>query len=83
MSVTCTCIEYYLIILLLFDKGCCGENTARKYKISREQQDEYAINSYKKSQAAAKAGVFESQITPVTITAKRGKNYFYVSMYFF
>ena len=32
--------------------GNCGENTAKKMGISREQQDEYGINSYKRSAAA-------------------------------
>ncbi len=40
--------------------------------ISREAQDEYAINSYMKSQAAAKAGVFKAEITPVTVKSKKG-----------
>ena len=40
--------------------------------ISREAQDEYAISSYKKSQAAAAAGVFEKEIVPVTVPLGRG-----------
>lgn len=53
--------------------GVCAENTASKYKISREQQDNYAIESYKRSAAAAKDGVFAREIVPVTIAGKRGK----------
>ena len=41
--------------------------------ISRDAQDEYAIGSYKKSQAAAKEGIFQKEIVPVTIKKKKGK----------
>ncbi|RWS30479.1 Acetyl-CoA acetyltransferase-like protein [Leptotrombidium deliense] len=53
--------------------GNCGENTAKKLGISREEQDQYAISSYKKSQEAAKRGDLAKEITPVTIKGKRGK----------
>ena len=43
-------IEISLLIL----KGVCGENTATVQKISREEQDEYAISSYKRSAEAWK-----------------------------
>ncbi|XP_063402580.1 acetyl-CoA acetyltransferase A, mitochondrial-like isoform X3 [Mytilus trossulus] len=52
--------------------GVCAENTAKKYNISREEQDEYAIRSYKLSQQAAASGLFGKEITPVEITRKRG-----------
>lgn len=54
-------------------QGNCAENTASKYKISRQEQDEYAIRSYKLSQAAAQEGVFQKEITPVEIPQKKGK----------
>lgn len=54
--------------------GSCAENTAKVYNISREDQDEYAINSYKRSQAAGKAGVFKKEIVPVTIKTKKGED---------
>ena len=53
-------------------QGNCAENTASKYKISRQAQDEYAIRSYKLSQAAAQEGVFQKEITPVEIPQKKG-----------
>merc|ERR1712227_1374 len=43
-----------------FHMGNCGENTAQKYGITREQQDEYAVQSYTRSQTAAQHGVFAS-----------------------
>lgn len=44
-----------------------------KYSISRQEQDEYAIRSYKLSQAAAEKGVFQKEITPVEVPQKKGK----------
>ncbi|XP_067673929.1 acetyl-CoA acetyltransferase, mitochondrial-like [Haliotis asinina] len=52
--------------------GVCAENTARKYNISREAQDEYAISSYKLSQQASQAGLFQKEIVPVEIPKKKG-----------
>ena len=54
-------------------QGICGEACAEKYGISREAQDDFAISSYQRSQAAAKAGVFEKEIVPVTVPQKKGK----------
>ena len=54
-------------------KGNCAENIANVMKISREEQDEYGISSYKKSQAAAKEGIFKKEIVPVTIKKKKGR----------
>uniref|UniRef100_A0A2P2I1D1 Acetyl-CoA acetyltransferase n=1 Tax=Hirondellea gigas TaxID=1518452 RepID=A0A2P2I1D1_9CRUS len=53
--------------------GNCGENTAKKLGISREQQDDFALSSYEKSSAAWDAGVFAAEIAPVTVKGKRGK----------
>ncbi|KAL1436605.1 hypothetical protein MTO96_049508 [Rhipicephalus appendiculatus] len=53
--------------------GACTEHTAKKYEVSRKDQDEFAIESYKRSSNAAKDGVLASEIVPVTIPGKRGK----------
>lgn len=53
--------------------GVCGENTAANLGISRADQDAYAIGSYHKSAAAWDSGVFDAEVTPVTIKGKRGK----------
>jgi len=53
--------------------GNCAENTAAKLKISREEQDEYAIGSYKKSAAAWEEGKFNSEVIPVKIPQRKGK----------
>jgi len=52
--------------------GVCADNTAKEMKISREAQDQYAINSYKRSAAAWTNGKFQNEITPVTITDRKG-----------
>ena len=52
--------------------GVCADNTAKEMKISRQQQDEYAINSYKRSASAWAAGKFKDEIVPVEITDRKG-----------
>jgi len=47
--------------------GVFADNTAKVYEISREEQDTFAINSYKKSAAAAESGAFDEEIIPVEI----------------
>ncbi|XP_053312435.1 acetyl-CoA acetyltransferase, mitochondrial [Spea bombifrons] len=50
--------------------GNCAENTAKKFNIAREEQDNYAISSYTRSKAAWAAGLLASEIAPVTISQK-------------
>lgn len=52
--------------------GVCADNTAKEMKISRQAQDEYAINSYKRSAAAWSAGKFKDEVVPVEITDRKG-----------
>jgi acetyl-CoA C-acetyltransferase len=52
--------------------GTCGDATAIKYGISREAQDAFAIDSYKRAAAATEAGYFKSEIAPVSIPQKKG-----------
>jgi acetyl-CoA C-acetyltransferase len=52
--------------------GVCADNTAKEMNISRADQDNYAINSYKRSAAAWAAGKFNDEIVPVEITGKKG-----------
>ena len=53
--------------------GVSADATAEKYEITREQQDEFAINSYKRSSAAWEAGKFNNEIVPVSIPQRRGE----------
>lgn len=53
--------------------GNCAENTAKKFEITREEQDEFAILTYKRAQAAWKQGLFKDEIVPVTVKSKKGE----------
>jgi acetyl-CoA C-acetyltransferase len=55
-----------------FHMGNCAENTAKKYGVTREMQDQYALQSYERAQAAWKANAFADEITPVTVPSKKG-----------
>lgn len=52
--------------------GVTAENVAKKFGLTRQEQDEFALASQHKAAAAIKAGVFKEQIVPVTITTKKG-----------
>lgn len=55
-----------------FHMGNCAENTAKKHGITREMQDQYAIRSYERAQAAWKANAFADEIAPVTVPGRKG-----------
>ena len=52
--------------------GVCADNTAKEMNISRQDQDTYAINSYKRAAASWAAGKFKNEIVPVEITDRKG-----------
>ncbi|MFM8832708.1 MAG: acetyl-CoA C-acyltransferase, partial [Cytophagales bacterium] len=52
--------------------GVCADNTAKEMNISRQDQDAYAINSYKRSAAAWAAGKFKDEIVGVELVDKKG-----------
>lgn len=52
--------------------GVYADATATEHNISREQQDEFAINSYKKSAAAWDAGKFDAEVVPVAVPQRKG-----------
>jgi acetyl-CoA C-acetyltransferase len=54
-----------------YHMGITGENVAEKYGITREEQDEFALNSHRKAVSAMKECRFKSQIVPVEIPAKK------------
>jgi acetyl-CoA C-acetyltransferase len=49
-----------------------AENLRAEYKISREEQDEFAVRSHQKAAAATEAGRFADEIVPVTVTGRKG-----------
>lgn len=52
--------------------GSCAERCAAKYGFTREQQDAFAIESFRRANAAQKAGRFAAEIAPVEITGRKG-----------
>ncbi len=52
--------------------GAFAEDTAGQYQFTREQQDEYAIESLRRANAAIEKGAFEAEITPVEVTTRKG-----------
>jgi len=54
-----------------YHMGITGENVAEKYGITREEQDQFALNSHRKALSAIKECRFKSQIVPVEIPAKK------------
>ncbi|KAF0122658.1 MAG: acetyl-CoA acetyltransferase [Methylocystaceae bacterium] len=55
-----------------YHMGVTAENVARQWQITREQQDEFAVKSQNKAEAAQKAGKFKDEIVPYTISTKKG-----------
>ncbi len=54
-----------------FHMGCTGEIVAEKYRISRQEQDAFALASHRKAVAAIRDGRFRSQIAPVTVPSRK------------
>ena len=55
-----------------YHMGTTAENIAGRWQISREEQDQFATASQNKAEAAQKAGKFKDEITPVTISTRKG-----------
>ena len=55
-----------------YHMGNTAENVARQYQITRAQQDEFAVASQNKAEAAQKVGRFKDEIVPVTIKTRKG-----------
>lgn len=53
--------------------GVCADLCASEYTISREEQDAFAVESYKRSSAAWDAGKFDSEVVPVEVPQRRGE----------
>jgi len=59
-----------------YHMGVTAENVAEKYGITRAAQDEFAVASQQKAEAAIKAGKFKDEIVPITIKGKKGDTVF-------
>lgn len=55
-----------------YHMGTTAENVAQKWQITRDAQDEFAVGSQNKAEAAMKAGRFKDEIIPVTIKTRKG-----------
>jgi acetyl-CoA C-acetyltransferase len=55
-----------------YHMGTTAENVARQWQITREQQDQFAVGSQNKAEAAQKAGKFKDEITAVTVKSRKG-----------
>jgi len=56
-----------------YHMGTTAENVARKWQLTREEQDAFALGSQNKAEAAQKAGKFKDEIVPVTIKSRKGE----------
>ena len=59
-----------------YHMGTTAENVAKKYEISRREQDEFAAASQRKAESAQKAGKFKAEIAPVEIVTRKGTTLF-------
>jgi acetyl-CoA C-acetyltransferase len=55
-----------------YHMGVTAENVAKEYAVTREEQDEFAVASQNKTEAAQKAGKFRDEIIPVEIASRKG-----------
>jgi acetyl-CoA C-acetyltransferase len=55
-----------------YHMGNTAENVAKQWQITRQQQDDFAVKSQNKAEAAMKSGRFKDEITPVTIKSRKG-----------
>jgi acetyl-CoA C-acetyltransferase len=55
-----------------YHMGNTAENVARQFQITRQQQDEFAVSSQNKAEAAQKAGKFKDEIVPFTVKTRKG-----------
>jgi acetyl-CoA C-acetyltransferase len=64
MGLNCPIHDYHM--------GVTAENVAERYEVSRQEQDEMAVLSHARAIAAQQAGLFDSQIVPVSVPQRRG-----------
>jgi len=55
-----------------YHMGTTAENVAKKWQLTREEQDRFAVGSQNKAEAAQKAGRFKDEIAPVTVKTRKG-----------
>ncbi|XP_050995465.1 acetyl-CoA acetyltransferase, cytosolic [Labeo rohita] len=55
-----------------YHMGITAENVAKQWEVSREAQDQFAVTSQNRTEAAQKAGYFDQEIVPVTVPSRKG-----------
>src|SRR3954468_20488961 len=55
-----------------YHMGNTAENVAQRWQLTREEQDQFAVASQNKAEAAQKAGKFKDEIAPVTVASRKG-----------
>lgn len=58
---------------MFYEFGPSAENVAKQWKVSREEQDQFAVRSQNKAEAAQKAGHFANEVVAVTVASRQGK----------
>jgi acetyl-CoA C-acetyltransferase len=53
--------------------GCTGEIVSERFHVSRQEQDEYSLNSHRKAAAAIKTGKFKEEVVPVEVPQRKGE----------
>ncbi len=64
-----------------YHMGNTAENVAKKYEISRREQDEFAAASQQKAEAAQRAGRFKAEIAPIEVASRKGATWFEADEY--
>ena len=64
-----------------YHMGITAENVAQQWQITRQMQDEFAVTSQHKAEAAQKSGKFKAEIVPITIKQKKADVVFYTYEY--
>lgn len=72
-ALTCAFNNYHM--------GITAENLAKQYNISRQEQDEFALESQQKANKAIQSGAFKDEIAPVVLKSKKGESVFEVDEY--
>lgn len=57
----------------VYECGSSAENVAKQWTVGREEQDQFAVRSQNKAEAAQKAGHFDNEIVPVVVSTRQGK----------
>lgn len=68
---------FFIFLWLLLYNFCdlplsAAENVAKQWGVTREAQDQYAVTSQSRTEAAQKAGYFNQEIVPVIVPSKKG-----------